>query len=55
MKQTKTRRNVTIDEDTHQALKDLGNGNVSKGVRKAVEIATSTPKQPNPHQHKGTT
>lgn len=37
------RRNVYIDEDTMQALRKLGNGNASAGIREAIRQATEHP------------
>lgn len=34
----KTRRNVMLDDETRIALQQLGNGNVSKGIREAVRL-----------------
>lgn len=36
---TSKRRSVTINEQDWQKLKDLGNGNASAGIRKAVDAA----------------
>lgn len=36
---TAKRRNVYMSEDVTQKLKALGNGNISAGIRKAVELA----------------
>jgi hypothetical protein len=32
------RRNLHITEENFQALRELGNGNASAGIRKAIEI-----------------
>lgn len=37
---TSKRRSVTINEQDWQALKKLGNGNASAGIRKAIRAAS---------------
>lgn len=37
---TSKRRSVTVNEDDWQALKRLGNGNASAGIRESVRKAT---------------
>lgn len=34
------RRNYTVTSEDHEALRKLGNGNASAGIRQAVRIAT---------------
>ena len=41
-----SRRQVVLDDDTVAVLTELGDGNLSAGIREAAQIIAQTPREP---------